>query len=266
VFPRLRAKDYRPGNPKTRLESGIGELDELLGGGLERGTSTLVVGAAGTGKSSIAAQFATMAADRDERAALFIFDESQRTLLARCRALGIDIERHVESGAITIQQVDPAELSPGEFAHAIRAAVEERNASVVIIDSLNGYLNAMPEERFLIIQLHELLTYLGNSGVVTILIGAHQGLIGGQMVSPVDASYLADAVVMLRYFEAAGEVRQALSVMKNRAGAHERAIREFVLSPGRIAVGPSLRDFRGVLTGAPIFDGGSGILQDRDKA
>ncbi len=238
-----------------KLASGIAEMDTLLGGGIERGTSTLIVGAAGTGKSSLAAQFVAAAAARGQSAALFIFDESINTLLTRTAGLGIDLRKHVDDGRVTIQQVDPAELSPGEFAHAIRRAVEQQKASIVVIDSLNGYLNAMPEERFLIIQLHELLTYLGQAGVATILIGAHQGLIGGQMITPVDASYLADAVILMRYYETKGEVRQAISVVKKRGGAHERTIREFRLESGRISVGPPLRDFRGVLTGVPIFEG-----------
>jgi circadian clock protein KaiC len=222
-----------------------------LGGGIERGTSTLIVGAAGTGKSSLAAQFVAEAAGRGETAAMFVFDESVNTLLSRAAGLGIDLPRHAESGRVTLQQVDPAELSPGELVHSIRRAVEQRDVSVVVIDSLNGYLNAMPGERYLIVQLHELLMYLGQAGVATILIGAHHGLIGSHMVAPVDASYLADAVVLMRYFEARGEVRQAISVVKKRGGAHERTIREFRMAGGRITLGPPLREFRGVLTGVP---------------
>ena len=191
------------------------------------------------------------AAARGNNAALFIFDESLNTLLTRAAGLGIDLRKHVDEGRVTIQQVDPAELSPGEFAHAIRRPSSTGTLSIVVIDSLNGYLNAMPEERFLIIQLHELLTYLGQAGVATILIGAHQGLIGGQMITPVDASYLADAVILMRYFETRAKLRQAISVVKKRGGAHERTIREFRLESGRISVGPPLRDFRGVLTGVP---------------
>ena len=262
VFPRLTASEHRASPTIVRLASGIEALDVLLGGGIECGTSTLIVGAAGTGKSSLAAQFVATAADRGQSAALFIFDESSHTLLTRSEGLGIDLRRHVASGQVTVQQVDPAELSPGEFAHAIRRAVEVRRAAVVVIDSLNGYLNAMPEERFLIIQLHELLTYLGQAAVATILVGAHQGLIGGQMITPVDASYLADSVILMRYYELRGEVRQAISVMKKRGGAHERTIRDFRLENGRIVVGPALRDFRGVLTGVPIFEG-AGDQPDR---
>ncbi|MCE9526075.1 MAG: AAA family ATPase, partial [Planctomycetales bacterium] len=190
IFPRLIASENRTIPPAGNLASGLEEIDKLLGGGIERGSSTLIVGAAGTGKSSLAAQFVAAAASRGEKSALFIFDESLHTLLNRTTGLGMDLRKHVEEGRVTVQQVDPAELSPGEFAHAIRRAVEERGATIVVIDSLNGYLNAMPEERFLIIQLHELLTYLGQLGVATLLIGAQQGLVGGQMINPVDASYL----------------------------------------------------------------------------
>jgi circadian clock protein KaiC len=257
VYPRLVAHEHHAPIPEERLSSGIAELDHLLGGGIERGTSTLIVGAAGTGKSSIAAQFVASAADRGQRAAMFIFDESVRTLLTRAAGLGIDLARHIESGRVTVRQVDPAELSPGALTAAIRDAVERQHAQVVVIDSLNGYLNAMPGERFLIIQLHELLTYLGQAGVATLLIGAHQGLIGSQMIAPVDASYLADTVILMRYFETAGEVRQAISVVKKRGGAHERTIREFRLEKGRISLGQPLREFRGVLTGVPIYEGRS---------
>jgi circadian clock protein KaiC len=255
AFPRLVAREHRSESSLEKLASGIAELDVLLGGGIERGTSTLFAGAAGTGKSSLVAQFACAAAERGENAALFVFDESIDTLLTRAEGLGIDLRRHVESRRVTIQQVDPAELSPGELTHAVREAVERREATVVGIDSLNGYLHAMPGERFLIVQLHELLTYLGQARVATLLVCAHRGLIGDQVTTPVDISYLADAVVLLRYFEAQGEVRQAISVVKKRGGAHERTIREFRMAAGRIQVGPALRGFRGILTGVPIFEG-----------
>lgn len=264
VYPRLMATSERSTAPEVkRLASGIAELDTLLGGGLERGTSTLIVGAAGTGKSSLAAQFVAAEAARGNSAALFIFDESLNTLLSRTSGLGVDLRKHLDEGRVTIQQVDPAELSPGEFAHAIRRAVEDRNVSVVVIDSLNGYLNAMPEERFLIIHLHELLTYLGQAGVATLLIGAHQGLVGGQMISPVDATYLADAVILMRYYETKGEIRQAISVVKKRGGAHERTIRDFRLESRGIKLGQPLRDFRGVLTGVPIFEGADSTQQGK---
>jgi circadian clock protein KaiC len=254
VYPRLIAGEHRPLPVNDRLDSGVEGLDSLLGGGIERGTSTLVLGAAGTGKSSMAAQFVDSAAERGLRSAFFIFDESINTLLTRTSALKIDLRKHVKSGLVTIQQIDPAELSPGEFIHAIRRAVEQNEACVVVIDSLNGYLNAMPAERFLVIQLHELLTYLGQRNVATILISAHQGLIGSNMTSPVDASYLADSVVLMRYYETKGEVRQAISVLKKRGGQHERSIRDFTLDRGGIQVGEPLRDFRGILTGVPVLE------------
>lgn len=253
VFARLVASEHRYPAANKKMASGIEALDTLLGGGLERGTSTLIAGAAGTGKSTVAAQFAWAAAEKGQRAAMFIFDENVNTLLSRTRGVGIDLAPHVESGLLTIQQVDPAELSPGELIHAVREAVE-RDVTVIVIDSLNGYLNAMPGEKFLIIQLHELLSYLGQAGVATLLISAHHGLIGSSMVSPVDASYLADAVILMRYFEAAGEVRQAISVLKNRGGKHERSIREFRMSNGHIEIGQPLREFRGILTGVPVLE------------
>jgi circadian clock protein KaiC len=254
VFPRLVAAEHRTDLDEHKFSSGIGSLDDLLGGGLERGTSTLIVGAAGTGKSSLAAQFVTAAAGRGQRSAMFIFDESKNTLLSRMAGLGVNLRQHVDNGAVSIRQVDPAELTPGEFAWTIRREVEESQAKIVVIDSLNGYLNAMPGERFLTIHLHELLMFLGEKGVATILIGAHQGMMG-PMITPVDASYLADAVLLLRYFEARGEIRQAISVMKKRGGRHERTIRDFALESDGIQVGAPLRGFRGVLTGVPVETG-----------
>jgi circadian clock protein KaiC len=255
VFPRLVAAEHRRVHKTAKLPSGITELDTLLGGGIEEGTSTLIVGGAGTGKSTVAAQFCSAAAERGQKAIMFVFDESPNTLLSRCAGLGVRLEEHNESGAVRIVQIDPAELSPGEFAHQISTAVADWGASVVVIDSLNGYLNAMPEERFLTIQLHELLMYLSQKGVATLLIAAHQGVIASQMQTPVDASYLADCVVLLRYFESRGEVRQAISVVKKRGGQHERTIREFALGPGGVKVGETLRNFRGVLTGVPVYEG-----------
>jgi circadian clock protein KaiC len=252
VFPRLVASGHAPPMVQQRIASGVGTLDHLLGGGIEKGTSTLLVGAPGTGKSSLAVQFALAAAQRGECAALYIFDESTATLMTRCHGMGMDLAPFVDNGRVTVRQVDPAELSPGELVHEIREAVKVRGASVIVIDSLNGYLNAMPDERFLIVQLHELLTFLGQAGVATMLVGAHHGVIGTQMHTPVDASYLADAVLMLRYYEAEGEVRQAISVVKKRGGAHERTIRAFSMSANGIAVGEPLRGYRGILTGVPV--------------
>ncbi len=266
AFPRLVAAEHRRAGTRGKLASDIPELDALLGGGIEEGTSTLIVGAAGTGKSTLAAQFASAAAARGQGAALFLFDESPQTLFSRCSELQVDLKFHVDAGRVSIRQIDPAELTPGEFTHAIRTEVEQRGVKVVIIDSLNGYLSATPEERFLTIQLHELLMYLGQQSVATILIGAHQGLIGSQMNTPVDASYLADAVILVRYFEMQGEVRQAISVMKKRGSRHERTIREFRLDGGRISVGEALREFRGILTGVPVYEGPTGALAGRKES
>jgi circadian clock protein KaiC len=254
VFPRLVAAEHRAPISEARFSSGLKALDSLLGGGLERGTSTLIVGAAGTGKSSLSAQFVTHAAEQGEHSAMFIFDESKSTLLSRMKGLGVDLRKQHDAGMVAIHQVDPAELTPGEFTNRIRLAVEQDHARCIVIDSLNGYLNAMPGERYLTIHLHELLMYLGEKGVATLLIGAHQGLIGTAMHTPVDASYLADAVLLLRYFETRGTVRQAISVMKKRGGQHERTIRDFSLEPGGIRVGEPLRNFRGVLTGVPVYE------------
>jgi circadian clock protein KaiC len=254
VFPRLVAAEHRHSKERRKLRSDLEALDSLLGGGIEEGTSTLIVGAAGTGKSTLAAKFVAAAAERGEKAAMFVFDETAQTLVTRCEALGVHLAKYIEDGIVSLQQVDPAELTPGELVQQIRVAVE-KGSKIIVIDSLNGYLNAMPEERFLTIQLHELLMFLSQAGVASILIGAHQGLIGAQMNTPVDASYLADAVVLIRYYEAEGEVHQAVSVMKKRGGAHERTIREFRLANGTIEVGETLRQFRGVLTGVPILEG-----------
>jgi len=251
VFPRLIAAEHRGESSRERLQSGLGQLDELLGGGIERGTSTLISGAAGTGKSTLAALFCASAAERGECASLFIFDESANTLYSRMAGLGVELRGYVEANKIKITEVDPAQLTPGEFGNLIRHSVEKHKAAIVVIDSLNGYLNSMPDERFLVVQLHELLTYLGQQGVASMLISAQQGLISSQMSSPVDASYLADAVLLLRYFEAEGEVRQAISVVKKRGGDHERSIREFSMRKGRIKVGEPLRNYRGVLSGIP---------------
>lgn len=251
VFPRLVASEHLKQGEQGWLPSGVQTLDDLLGGGISRGSSTLLVGAPGTGKSSLAMQFAFAAATRGETAAFFIFDENITNLVNRAEGLGMQVRPYLASGLIRIRQVDPADMAPGELVHAIRMAVESEGAKVIVIDSLNGYLNAMPDERFLIVQLHELLTYLAQADIATLLVGAHHGLIGAHMQSPVDASYLADSVILLRYFEADGEVRQAISVMKKRSGRHERSIRSFKMSEQGLELGPPLREFRGILTGVP---------------
>jgi circadian clock protein KaiC len=250
VFPRPVALLDRKASQRDTLGSGIDGLDTLLGGGIQRGTATLVAGPPGTGKSSLAIQLVSAAAERGQSAAVFLFDESPTTLLMRARGLGVALEDKVAAGRVRLRQVDPAELAPGEFASDVLAEVRSGDASIVVIDSLNGYLHAMPEEKFLIVQLHELLTCLGQLGVATVLVSVQHGLVGPAN-SPIDASYLADTVVQLRYFELDGEVRQAISVTKKRGGLHERTIREFFLEPGGIRVGEPLRRFRGVLTGIP---------------
>lgn len=266
VFPRLVAHESRKERRKERLTSGITELDHLFGEGIDRGTSTLITGPAGTGKSSITAQFVHAAACRGEKSLMIIFDESINTLLNRTAELNIDLRPYVESGVVSIIQVDPAELSPGEMIFNTRHAVEDDGVAIVVIDSLNGYLNAMPGEDFLILHLHELLTYLGQAGVATIVVSTHHGLIGGNMRTPIDLSYLADSVILMRYFEAQGEVRQAISIVKKRGGAHERSIREFKMSNGHMYVGEPLRDFHGILTGVPIFEGDhSGLMRELQK-
>jgi len=254
IFPRLVAAEHHKPFPGESTPSGNAELDQLLGGGLERGTNALLIGAAGVGKSSVALTYAIAAAERGERAAFFAFDEGRGTVEARARTLGLPLEKYVDSGHIRFQQIDPAELSPGEFAARVRRSVEVDNARVVIIDSLNGYLNAMPDERFLILQMHELLTYLAQQGVLTILVLAQHGLVG-PMDTPLDISYLSDAVIMLRYFEVSGTVRRALSVVKKRSGNHEHTIREFRLSSAGITLGPPLREFSGIFSGNPRYTG-----------
>ena len=260
VFPRLVPAEHHVDFPREQLSSGVVGLDTLLGGGVEYGTATLVLGPAGAGKSSIVVQYAAAAAKRGERAAVFAFDERLATLFDRTRDLGTDLAPHVASGRLLIQQIDPAEMSAGEFAARVRRTVEESRCRLVAIDSLNGYLQAMADEKQLSVQLHELLSYLGNLGVATVMVMAQHGLVGG-MQSPVDVSYLADTVILLRYFEAAGRIRKAISVMKKRSGGHENAIRELLLGSDGVRVGAPLEDFIGVLTGVPRYRGRSTDLE-----
>ena len=251
----------------TSLPSGVRELDQLLGGGVDRGTATLIMGPAGSGKSSLALKYAVSAASRLEHVKLFAFDERIQTLLHRAQGLGIDLDTLLESGRLAISQVDPAEMGPGEFVANVSRSVFEMETRVVIIDSLNGYLNAMPEERALALQLHELLAVLNQNGVTTFMVMAQHGLLGPAMQSPIDVSYLADTVIMLRYFEAEGAVRKAISVVKKRSGAHEETIREYRMgAPDGVSVGPPLSGFRGVLTGIPSYVGGSEKLMSRELA
>lgn len=259
IFPRLVASEHIQTPDHSQLSTGVAELDAMLDGGIERGTSLLLLGPAGAGKSTLGLELALAAAKAGERAAVFTFDERVETVRHRSRGIGQDLETQLTARTITVQSIDPAELSPGAFGHSVRSAVEGNDghapARVIIIDSLNGYLHAMPEENFLMAQLHELLTYLGHRNVVTVLVVSQHGLLGTAMHSPIDTSYLTDAVILFRYFEAAGEVRQTLSVVKKRTGAHERSIREFRIDSQGIRIGSALRDFQGVLTGSPVYTG-----------
>ncbi len=260
VYPRLVASDHAQEIAGDQLSSGVEALDKLLSGGLDRGTSTLLMGAAGTGKSSLAGQYALAAAARGEKAVIYAYEESLTTWLARVRSFGIDAQKFVDSGHLKIIQVDPAELSPGELASDAVELVEKQGVRTVVIDSLNGYLQSVPGENFLLLHMHELLKFLGQKGVSTIMVIAQNGLLGPAMQAPVDVSYLADTVLLLRYFESAGAVRQVISVVKKRSGKHERTLRELSIGPGGISIGRPLTDFHGVLTGVPTFRGSDGDL------
>jgi len=260
VFPRLVAAESRRPRVAGVGSTGIREFDQLLGGGIDRGTSTLLIGPSGAGKSAIATEIAVAAAARGEHVATYLFDEGLDTYRRRAKGLGADVEPYIASGHIALTQIDPAELSPGEFADQIRVAVDRDDASVVVVDSLNGYVNSMPEERFLLAQLHELFMFLRQRSVVAISVVAQHGLVGA-MQTPIDLSYLADNVVLLRFFEAAGQVRQAISVLKKRAGSHEKTIRELRLQASGVTLGKPLTEFQGVLAGMPNFISGSGPRQ-----
>ncbi len=254
VFPRLIPSKFREGASAGQLPSGIKQLDTLLGGGLDDGTANLFIGPPGTGKSTLVLIYALSAVSRGEKVAFFCFDETVANLLKRSRSLGLKVEEAVRSGALRLQKVDPAELSPGALAHHILELAHREKIKVVVIDSLNGYIQAMPQEQFLALQLHELLAFLNNQGLITIMTLAQQGLIG-QMQAPVDLTYLADTVILTRFFEAGGEVRKAVSIIKKRTGMHESTIREFMIGKNGVEVGPVLKDFQGVLTGVPRFAG-----------
>ncbi len=254
IFPRIVAAEHHSSFHHEPVSSGLSEVDQLLGGGLDRGTTTLIMGSAGTGKSTLALQYAGRMGERGERGMVFAFDETRNTMLTRARLLGLGIQEQIDRQMLDVQQVDPAELSPGEFANRIRQGVQG-GCKLIIIDSLNGYLNAMPGEKYLVNQLHELCSYLNQQGVLTILVLAQHGLVSN-VVTPIDLSYLADTVIAIRFFETMGEVRQALSVIKKRTGHHERTIREFKLEPGAgIRVGKPLREFDGLLIGSPRYRG-----------
>ena len=262
VFPRLVASEYRANLKRITMSSGIEEFDQLLGGGIESGSSTLILGPAGTGKSLAAIVFVVAAIARGEKAALFVFDEELGLLFSRMKGLDIDLEALQSSGKLFIDQVDAAELSPGEFAHRVRKRVDEDEIKTVVIDSLNGYQAAMPEENSLILHIHELLQYLNRRGAATFMTVAQHGLVG-DMKAPVDVTYLADTVILLRYFEAVGSVRRAMSVIKKRTGTHESTIREYRIGSRGLVIGGPLDGFQGVLRGVPVYVGeGKPLLEE----
>jgi circadian clock protein KaiC len=266
VYPRLIAAEHRTDIAQSPVTSGIAELDALWCGGIDRGTSTLLLGPAGSGKSSIALSYAVAAARAGDFVSIFLFEELAGLACRRAAGLGIDLLPLVEAKRIHLEQIDPAELSPGEFIQHVRDTVEKKNARVVIIDSLNGFMNAMPGEAHLALQMHELLGFLHHHGVVSILVLSQAGLMGSSMNQPVDLSYLADNVMLFRYFEAKGRVRKALSVVKKRSGRHEDTIRELSMSDGCIAIGGALTEFRGVLTGVPTWVGTEQQLRSADDS
>jgi circadian clock protein KaiC len=261
VFPRLVASEHRTLFTRGQLPSGIAELDQLLGGGVDKGSSTLVLGPAGTGKSLLTIVFVIAAIARGEKAALFVFDEELGLLFARMKGLGIDLDAMQRDGKLFIEQVDAAELSPGEFTHRVRRRVDEDAIKTVVIDSLNGYQAAMPEENSLILHMHELLQYLNRQGAATFMTVAQHGLVG-DMKAPVDVTYLADTVILLRYFEAGGSVRRAISIIKKRTGMHESTIREYRIGQRGLTIGAPLSGFQGVLRGVPVYLGEGDPLLD----
>ncbi len=254
VFPQLVAGREGSPRPAASVVSGVTELDQLLGGGLTWGTTTLLIGPAGSGKSTLAAQYAASGVTRAP-SAIFLFDERASTFVSRCDALGMHVSARVADGSVALQQIEPGEMSPGEFSYRVRVAVEDNDARIILIDGLNGYLNAIPQVEAPLVRMHELLSFLNERGVATLMVVAQHGIVGANMATPLDVSYLADTVVLLRFFEAQGMVRRALSVMKKRSGPHESTIREFQIGPDRIHVGKALSDFQGVLTGIPQYLG-----------
>ena len=263
VFPQLVTQPGPDPDPRP-IHSGLGELDALLGGGLTWGTTTLLIGPAGVGKTTVAAQYLCGAANPSARAAVFLFDERIKTFVARCDALGMHATERISSGHLILQQVDPGVTSPGEFSHRVRRLVEDEAVRLIGIDTLNGYLNAIPTTDAPMVRMHELLTYLNERSVATLIVLAQHGTVGASMPTPVDLSYLADAIVLFRFFEAHGEIRKAISVVKKRTGQHETAIRELKLGPQRLHVGAPLTEFHGILTGVPQYTGSARPLLSDD--
>lgn len=263
IYPRLIASEHHRTFEREQLSSGNAELDGLTGP-LDIGTSTLIMGPAGAGKSTLAAGYAATMAQQGKRVMYYTFDENLGTFYLRTEALGIKMKSLIDEGYLKVRQIDPAELSPGEFSYLVTQEVEEEGRKIIVIDSLNGYYQSMPEAQLLNAYLHELLAYLAQQGVTTFMIMAQYGLLGANVSAPVEISYLADTVILLRYFEAMGEIKKAISIVKKRTGPHERTIREFQVSSKGIQVGEPLREFRGVLTGQPEYYGGYGALLEGD--
>ena len=260
LFPRLIAAEHREQREDgPMLASKVPELDVLIGGGLDRGTGTLLLGPSGAGKSTLALKFVISALEQDERVLMVTFNEVRHVLLRRAAGMGMDLAPHIQSGLLTVEQIDPAEFPPGEVVSLVRRQVEQAGASVVVLDSLNGYRSAMLDETFLVLQIHELLNYLNQRGVVTLLVLAQHGLVG-PMQKNVDLTYVSDTVLLLGFFEAVGQIRRAISVMKKRTGGHETTIREYFIDGRGIRVGEPLNEFRGVLAGIPHFVGPPGSL------
>jgi circadian clock protein KaiC len=259
VFPQIEAGERSFARSEKAVLSGVAELDQLLGGGLTWGTTTLFIGPAGSGKSTLAAQYAASGVT-EANSTIFLFDERISTFVTRCDAMGMKVSERLARGSVSLQQIEPGEMSPGEFSHRVVTAVEDNGARVVLIDSLNGYLNAIPQVEAPLVRMHELLSFLNERGVATIIIVAQHGVVGSRMATPLDVSYLADSVVLLRFFEAHGTVRRALSVMKKRTGGHETSIRELRIGPDRVSVGKALTEFQGVLTGVPQYVGSADAL------
>jgi circadian clock protein KaiC len=266
VFPQLEPRANDSARDPVPVASGLSELDSLLGGGLTWGTSTLFIGPAGVGKSTVSAQYLCGAANPNLKAVVFLFDERRATFMARCDALGMRASERVASGHLVVQQIEPGVISPGEFSHRVRHFVENEDVRIVGIDTLNGYLNAIPTADAALIRMHELLSFLNENGVATMIVLAQHGMVGAVMPVPIDLSYLADVIVLLRFFEAEGEVRKAISVVKKRTGRHENSIRELRLGPDRIQVGDPLRQFHGVLTGVPQYVGSAKPLLNDDES
>ncbi|MGI4812687.1 MAG: ATPase domain-containing protein [Janthinobacterium lividum] len=265
VYPRLVAAEHQRAFSSTAISTGVPELDALLGGGLVPGTNSLLIGPSGVGKTTTATRCVLSALERGEKVAYFLFDETLGTMLARSASLGLDLAPYIDSGLLQLKQIDPAEMSPGQFANRIRVAVEEQEVSMVAIDSLNAYLQAMPGQRHLLLQMHELLSYLNRQGVTTLIILGQHGLIG-DIATDIDLSYLSDSIVLFKFFEAAAKVLSAISVLKSRTNAHERTVREFQVGVNGVQIGPPLADFDGVLAGLPHYSGSVPMLESQAAA